>query len=304
VHSAQDYSLVVLDPNADAGNPDEWHEYFSRFGKVRYITILRENAAVIKLLTEKHFLARSILHSNASNTSHDSAGGVLGIFESLFCGGISSSSSSRAAARVSAKLKKCLVRLAVVDEDLKKLYRESYAVIRVYVTFETEEFKAACLNDVNIPDFNAIFDIITPNARVLFRGSNVLNIIEPHEPDNILWDNLCVHDTTRQWSKLLGLLMYVAMVAGAYFAIVFTSIEGSIFALSAVVACLDSAMPSLFRFTSRLSYHCSEDTVQSELQVCCVPVLLCRCFCMVIMWSFVKFALWFVLWRRHGASFF
>ena len=38
IQSTQDYSLVVNDPDRDATDPDEWHDFFKQFGDVRYIT--------------------------------------------------------------------------------------------------------------------------------------------------------------------------------------------------------------------------------------------------------------------------
>ena len=35
IQTAQDYALMVTDPPEDALNPDEWYEFFSRFGLVK-----------------------------------------------------------------------------------------------------------------------------------------------------------------------------------------------------------------------------------------------------------------------------
>jgi hypothetical protein len=36
IQTTQDYSIVVNDPDPDAADPDEWMQFFSRFGEVRY----------------------------------------------------------------------------------------------------------------------------------------------------------------------------------------------------------------------------------------------------------------------------
>ena len=46
VQTLQDYSIVVNNPPANANNPDEWKEFFSRFGTVRLVTIAKRNAAL------------------------------------------------------------------------------------------------------------------------------------------------------------------------------------------------------------------------------------------------------------------
>eukprot|EP01038_Epipyxis_sp_PR26KG_P017866 gene17866-24962_t len=60
IQTGQDYSVIINDPTPDASNPDEWFEFFSKFGKVRYVTILRNNKALCVLLYEKHRLERQI----------------------------------------------------------------------------------------------------------------------------------------------------------------------------------------------------------------------------------------------------
>lgn len=58
VQTAQDYSLVVRNPPPDASDPDEWEKFFGRFGKVRYVTIVRNNKALMTLLLQKRLLVR------------------------------------------------------------------------------------------------------------------------------------------------------------------------------------------------------------------------------------------------------
>ena len=60
VQTAQDYSVVVNDPNKDADNPDEWFEFFSRFGKVRYVTITRKNSQLTAIIARKHHTAKKL----------------------------------------------------------------------------------------------------------------------------------------------------------------------------------------------------------------------------------------------------
>jgi hypothetical protein len=55
--TAQDYSIIVQDPDADAHNPDEWEQFFSQFGEVASVTVALGNG---QLLTE---LANQRLHN-------------------------------------------------------------------------------------------------------------------------------------------------------------------------------------------------------------------------------------------------
>ena len=58
IQTPQDYSVVVNDPNSDASDPHEWKEYFSRFGKVRYVTVVRNNYQLCTLLLQRNFILR------------------------------------------------------------------------------------------------------------------------------------------------------------------------------------------------------------------------------------------------------
>ena len=55
--TAADYSIVVLDPNPDATDPEEWRTYFSTFGHVSYVSIGSDNGNLLNLLAAK----RSVL---------------------------------------------------------------------------------------------------------------------------------------------------------------------------------------------------------------------------------------------------
>lgn len=57
--TAQDYSIVVHDPNPDAVDPEEWRQFFTRFGHVTYVTVALNNGELLRHLAVK----RNIIHS-------------------------------------------------------------------------------------------------------------------------------------------------------------------------------------------------------------------------------------------------
>lgn len=63
VQTAQDYSLVVWNPPSDAVDPDEWEDFFSRFGTVRYVTVVRNNKNLMRLLLKKRLIVRGLMSS-------------------------------------------------------------------------------------------------------------------------------------------------------------------------------------------------------------------------------------------------
>ena len=50
--TAQDYSIMVMDPDPDATDPDEWREFFNRFGHVTYGSPL--HTVTVSLCSSSH----------------------------------------------------------------------------------------------------------------------------------------------------------------------------------------------------------------------------------------------------------
>jgi hypothetical protein len=69
IQTAQDYSVVVNDPTPDALDPDEYKDFFNRFGRVRNVTITKKNAVLLHLLLQKKLVLRNIdsrIHARVS----------------------------------------------------------------------------------------------------------------------------------------------------------------------------------------------------------------------------------------------
>jgi hypothetical protein len=60
IQTAQDYSVVVRDPPPDATNPDEYQQFFQRFGRVKNITVTKKNKFLHQLLLQKQLILRHI----------------------------------------------------------------------------------------------------------------------------------------------------------------------------------------------------------------------------------------------------
>eukprot|EP01033_Poteriospumella_lacustris_P004524 gene4524-3233_t len=238
IQTVSDYSVCVLDPTEDADNPDEWFEFFSRFGKVRYITVFRENEEVLRAVTRLHMVDIKI---EEYKKTHDDK--VTDRFQHLL--------------QLRGNWKKKL------DFKCKK----HYPVCRVYCTFEKEEQQRLCLQELEVPDINAMLDIKDySNTRLLFRNENVLNVKEPCEPDNILWANLSTNKMTRLASSIFSVLISVGLLVAVWF---ITDIVGNrnSSALGIVIGCIDSVLPSIFELLTNMNYPMDEGRRQSELQM-------------------------------------
>lgn len=60
IQTSQDYSVVVRDPPPKTHKPDDYFEFFKRFGRVKYVTVTKKNKYLGKLLLRKHLILRHI----------------------------------------------------------------------------------------------------------------------------------------------------------------------------------------------------------------------------------------------------
>jgi hypothetical protein len=173
VQTAQDYSVEVVDPNPDETDPDTWYHYFSQFGTVKYVTVTKKNSSLENLLADFHGVQKRV----DSKKSND----------------IESANELSLAAVNLLQRDSLLGRLHNLEAQLAEAYVKRYEACRVYVTFETEKEKQTALKELEVPGIDAILD--RPNKsrsdsqRHAFRGRNILDIVEPAEPNNIIWKN-------------------------------------------------------------------------------------------------------------------
>jgi hypothetical protein len=238
VQTAQDYSIVVNDPNKDADNPDEWYEFFSRFGKVRYVTITRKNSALTALVAQKH----STMKKLKACLEHG--------MDPKFAG----------------KKEKYEKRLTKLDAHMEEAYAVTYPACRVYVTFEQEEHQRLCLQELEVPDIAAIMDIQSVQPRKMFRGTNVLDVCEPPEPDSVLWENVETGRRKKMTCEFVANFMSIGLLVTCYFVVQQAGRVSSLF-LAVVIALADLSLPVVFEALTDLSAPHSEGKRQSNLQV-------------------------------------
>ena len=238
IQTAQDYSIVVNDPNPDADNPDEWYEFFSRFGKVRYVTITRKNSELTDLIASKHSLTKKIEHADKH------------LSEAIF----------------QKKRERYVERMQQLNTKIDIAYKSTYPTCRVYVTFETEENQRLCLTELEVPDIAAIFDLNNVQGRKMFRGVNVLDVCEPPEPDSVLWKNVELDRKRKMFYEFLANLCSLGLLVACYFLINISQTVSTLF-LSFVIAVADATLPMIFAYLTDLSAPHSEGKRQSNLQV-------------------------------------
>lgn len=234
VQTAKDYSVEVLDPDATADDPYRWYEYFSQFGQVKYITILRRNNELTDLILKKHNVVRKIQESGRMS-SKAKTDGLHRQYEKI-------------------------------EEEINRALKKTYPVCKVFVTFDSEKDQHECLNELEVPDYQAIFDLksTTANSSYFF-GDNVLDVRQPPEPDNILWQNLTVGRVQARARNTQAFLAYVGILAVIWY-LVKAVRENIPNLLGLLVGVVDSVLPTVFDYLTDYQNPRSEGSKQTSLQ--------------------------------------
>eukprot|EP00981_Chlorochromonas_danica_P002958 scaffold601_cov170-Ochromonas_danica.AAC.19 len=237
VQTASDYSVEVKDPPRDADNFDEWQEYFSRFGPVRYITIVRKNEGLLQAVLRLHKHSQKIITLEEKVDQHH---------------------------RIHYHKEQVEKYSRLVDE----LSRKSYPVCRVYASFEHEEHQRLCIKETEVPDIYAMLDIRPTwyRDRSVFRSTSILNIIEPPEPDNVIWRNLGISWRRRFVRRIYSVLGTMALYVLTYYIVEYTRQISPGF-LAVVIGVIDSLLPYGFQCLVDISLPVSEGLRQSSLQL-------------------------------------
>lgn len=200
VQTAQDYSVVVSDPDADATDPDEWKVFFERYGRVKNISITKKNRQLHKLLLKKHLIMRQLdprhLCRIKDDVEYSAAMSHLKSRTDVNIGHDISQAQENQGCWLRFKQmvgisrdmtfqveKLCEVNRRLVEACHPKC---SYPACRVFVSFETEREQRLCLRECATSYMESIFDVSgSSKTRSKFRDVSVLNLSESAEPSNI-----------------------------------------------------------------------------------------------------------------------
>jgi hypothetical protein len=263
LQTISDYSLEVKDPPFDSDNPDDWYEFFSRFGSVRYISILRKNDEIISKLLKKHKLLHRIEFFQGKLDTHEQHPDMISVNNNT------SASHLHQHQHLVKTLQKLNLQLTKLNTELTQLFLKSYPVCRVYVTYEYEEQQRLALSQLEVPDLYAKLDIKDfSNSKTLFRHKDVLNIVEPYEPDNILWENLSYGSKSSKFLRVtFSYILFLLCLVTVWYVIDGAKELKSSFQLGIVVAVYDMALPQVFEIFTDLVLPSSESVKESTLQL-------------------------------------
>ena len=249
---------MVCNPPEDATDPDEWFDFFSRFGRVKYVTVNLDNAKLLKLLLQKRLIMREYSTYRKPYLATEAVsvatveGTIIQRLEWFF--GIGTSSDEY-------KLRT----LFKINQDIDLLCKTKFKCCAVYITFETETEKMHCLELLNIEKsvVNYIRGVITPERR--FRNFVLIDADESSEPDNISWLNAGISENER-YARSASSFLFTAAVLYACFLLV-SSQTNNAGALVAVISVLNSILPVIFICITDIEGTIDEDDRQNSFMI-------------------------------------
>lgn len=184
--SAKDYAVQVRNPPLDAADPDEWKKYFSRFGPVASVTIVKDNEVLLRQLLERRKLIAQLEDILPSDIAVDPAHVDDAFQYALPVSRFWKLVGTLDGPTIQQKIQE-------MDDLIKNdLSQRSYDVTEVFVVFESEADQQQCLRELQIP----LYQIYRKNLKALgkseyaFRGNYVLHVVDPPEPSDVIWYHL------------------------------------------------------------------------------------------------------------------
>ena len=214
--TAQDYSIEITNPPADATEPEEWQEFFeSRFGgHVTCCTVTINNDLLIKALVERREVLSHLEEKLKDGTMID----PLKLSELA----AKEEHNRLCKSRLSPGMPELVGRLIVLNARIQGLAQQEYRATRVFCTFETESIQVQVLYKMAVGTFTSSRNRTHKiNSNLLFRGEHVLHVREPEEPNCIRWTDLDCTLAARLRplfaTTVVSLLCIVAVAVVVYF---------------------------------------------------------------------------------------
>lgn len=263
--TAQDYSIEIFNPPADATEPEEWKEFFeSRFGgHLTCCTVTIDNDLLIKALAQRRDVLSDIeelidddvslstltLSQRAAKIEHGRL--FLGRLQSILSPGIP----------------ELVDRLTVLNTRIQGLVQQEYRATRVFCTFETEAAQRQVLSKMTVGAMTAMRNNthrINPN--LLFRGEHVLLVREAEEPSAIRWMDLDESWGTKvkqlTFSTIISLACIVAVAV-----IVYLCRRNGIMYAALAISIANAVFPLIAKAVTHLESHASEAGKQISLYI-------------------------------------
>ena len=152
-----------------------------------------------------------------------------------------------------------------LTEEIKELQKEVYDVVKVYVTFESEEGQRAALTALSVGKIDAITNNTSSiPSEAVFRD-RVLKIEEPCEPNAVRWMDLGAGTFRRLFFRALNLAITGGIVVVALYAVEAVRARASPTIAAYLVTILNSTIPQILKILMIFERHSTEGGFQTSL---------------------------------------
>lgn len=237
--TTQDYSVEVTNPQPDVYDVQAYYEHFKRFGEVVYVTIAVSNGELLASLADELVLEERLEGAPFRRPWKQN-------FEFLF--------------PPKPKLETMKMELTAKVERLCDPSLPRRPVYRVFVIFNTEKSKRDCLEGC-ATSYADLLHNESNNPLANFKG-RLLNVIEPFEPTDFIYDTTHINMFRRWGSWVLSFGICFAALVVSYFIV--NAIQGGIF-VALFLTVSNSVLPTFILLcTQYLEIHVFETRRQTS----------------------------------------
>lgn len=277
--TSSDYTVLVQNPPPDAFDPDEWRDFFSQFAlkQVTTVTIALNNEKLLRKLIQRRRHRNNLKMMLPKNTNMDDESSLQVAVAQLV------KEREQEGRNCFAKMLDCLIfpllrmlgmflppeqllqRSSELTEDIKDLLNDKYDVIKVFVTFETEEGQRAALAALSVGKI----DVYTNNVSKIAPGTlfrdQVLIVTETAEASAVRWLDLSASNMKIATRRAMTLLLSVCIVGFCGWLVAEVRFNlGARFA-GTLVSVLNTIIPMIVKILMIFEPHHTEGEFQSSL---------------------------------------
>jgi len=276
--TAQDYSVVINDPNPEKVDPDYYKDWFEeRFGKgsVFSVAVCLSNGQLLNLYKIKRNLEYQIVLEAIEEAKFAKVKRRASEVDEGFLSQLQMNQSAKSYFKQAMEflgldptLEYFTMELLKVNLAISKVKHIEYKATKVFITFQTEKAQRECLEKMCVGSIPAALDWKDSIAdqRMLMEG-NLLNMKEAPEPSSILYENL-QHGTFQHLKEqLISWFILGIGIIICYFSVDACFQQGEPVLGAILISVWNSILPMINRYlvTSFETHHTLDDLEDSFL---------------------------------------
>ena len=262
--TAQDYSVVVKNPPADALDPDEWRDYFQNtfHARVAVVTIGMDNDLLVKTLVERREVLRKLELQLEPGAPLD----VLSLARLATSIERKRNALQRLTALLMPGVPELFGKLVVLTSKVQGLAQQKFDVRNVFVSFEREKTRIRILNEFALGTmvyWGFLKHKVANKPHLRFRG-RLLMIGQPDEPSTIRWQDLNARLRVRLTQMAVTTIVSMGVIA-LIFWLISLAYEIDDFTGAVTIAVFNIAYPQVAKILTEFESHFSEGDKQTSL---------------------------------------